>query len=102
MKPRDVGTGLPSHVGGEVVVTYGGIPTPVDGRVRDILMLLMRLEGEPQRLLDVIAMLLAEREDMGLERRTVYGVSFDWSDNWLNWDIKQGRRRQKQRESEAA
>jgi hypothetical protein len=99
VKPRDVGTSYPSHVGGECVVTYAGIPTPVDGRVRDILMLLMRLDHEPQRLLTIITLLLAEREEMGLERETVRGVSFDWGSGWFNWDVQQGKRRQ---ESEAA
>lgn len=42
MKPRDVGSGYPSHAGGEVVVTYGGIPTPVDGRVKAIILALLR------------------------------------------------------------
>jgi hypothetical protein len=42
VKPRDVGTGFPSHVGGECVVTYAGIPTPVDGRVKAIILALLR------------------------------------------------------------
>jgi hypothetical protein len=78
VKPRDVGTGLPSHVGGEVVVTYGGIPTPVDGRVKAIILALLR-----------------DAHGMGVDQETVSLVQFKLDDAqqgvWCRLEVLHGK-----------
>lgn len=42
MRTKDVGTDYPSHYGGDLVVTYAGESVPVDGRVKAIILALLR------------------------------------------------------------
>lgn len=74
MKPRGVGTNLPSHGGYPLRVHWGGHTEPleVDGRVKAIILALLR-----------------DAEEMGLERIRTGTLEFSWGKDGVNWRIIQ-------------
>jgi hypothetical protein len=77
--PRDVGAGIPSHTGYPLTVRYGeNEPVEVDGRVKAIILALMR-----------------DAHEMGLERVRQGGITFQWGSGRLRWKRQQKARRRR-------
>ena len=73
MTSRDVGAALPSHTGYPLTVRYGeNEPVEVDGRVKAIILALMR-----------------DAHEMGLERIRTGTLEFSWGKDGVNWRLIQ-------------